>query len=265
VTRPKLAQLELWGERQSEDEARAYRHPHSGKQYPSVTTVLKMVDKSGLVQWAVNLAVEWCVNNVDRLLSMSVERGVGVAKYRWKDYRDERASVGDGVHATVEARHKKSWDFPELNDEQKAMIQQWEQFCTEHTVEIIYSEITVANEAAGYMGTFDLYARIDGVLYLIDLKTSRGTWPEHHYQLAALWAAPKWLIETDDMVWEEIDPFPVEKVAIIHLRDDLNELIEIENLSINYQIFQGYLQAWNGVDKIKQLEKKKEVAKRGFA
>lgn len=275
---PKLTKLTLWGDATSnfDAEARAYRHPHSGKQYPSVTSILKMADKSGLAQWAANLSVDWCVKNVDKLLSMDIERGIRVGRYRWKDVRDERAEVGTGVHEWVEAEHTGSWDYPQLDWEQKLIIAEWHAFCEEHDVKPMLSEFTVANEVDGYLGTADGYWWIDGKRCLVDLKTSRSTWPEHDYQLAALWKAPQWLIETEDMIWTTLPAREVDDVVIIHLRapefDEYgreikpgkHDLISVKHLEENYRIFKAYADVWYGKQDLKDLIKDEELTTDGF-
>lgn len=210
-----------------------------------------------MTQWAVDLAVKYCVENVDMLLRKSEESGFNTARWRWKDFRDERASVGDGIHSTIEAEHTNSWAYPKLNDEQEAIMAQWRQLNEEHSIEPILTEFTVADETVGYMGTADGYWKIDGVRCLIDVKTSRKTWPEHGYQLGALWHAPEWLIEVDEMKWESQKPQEIEKVALIHLRSDLHEIIYLDNMKENFDAFAGYKQVWEAKQKIKTEEKKK--------
>ena len=264
MTSPELARLVKYGPAKSEDEGRAYSYPLEkvdGKypQYPSVTTVLKMVDKSSLVQWAVNLSVDWAVNNLDALHQKSIEQGIAMGRYRWKDIRDERASVGDGIHATIEAKHTGTWDFPELNDEQLQIMEHWRQLNTEHAIEPIHSELTMFNRTVGYAGTADGIWMIDGQKCLIDIKTSKSHWPEHDMQLSALLHAEEWLPKVGEGKWESMAPEPTERVAIIHLRSDLHELIYIDDdiLDASWDAFQGYKMAWDADRKLKDIKKAK--------
>lgn len=268
MTQPVLADLQRWGAKRSEDEARAYIDPRDlvdGKlpadapRYPSVTSVLRLVDKSSLIQWAVNLAVEWCVNNLDALMSRSVEAGIKSGKYRWKDYRNERASVGDGIHATIEAEHLGTWSFPVLDEEQSQIIDQWRDLNTRHVIKPIYSEMTVFDTDRGYAGTLDGIWEIDGKVCLVDIKTSKSTWPEHWYQLGALWQAPTWMITTDDETWTAVSPSQVDRVAIVHLRSDFAEIIYEDDMSLMQHyanVFNGYLGTKNALDTLAAYEKK---------
>lgn len=276
VTQPKLSKLSLWGESNAYDEARAYRNPQSGERYPSITSILKMADKSGLAQWASDMAIGWAVNNWHLLGSRSSEDAYRSGRFRWKDVRDERAEVGTGVHEYIEAEHTNSWSFPELDAEQRLIIAEWRKFNEEHEVVPILSEFTVFDPESKSMGTADGYWSIDGIRTLIDIKTSRNHWPEHDYQLSALWHAPWWLIETSDMVWEERYAEQIESVAILHLRapefDEFgkvtkagkHDLIQVKDLDLNYDVYSAYARVWYGKEALKGAEKDREKANAGF-
>lgn len=51
--------------------------------------------------------------------------------------------------------------------------------------EIEENEIVVWNDQYGYAGTVDLLCKIDGVPYIVDIKTSPNLWPEMELQLSA--------------------------------------------------------------------------------
>lgn len=51
--------------------------------------------------------------------------------------------------------------------------------------EVIDAEYVVWNERYGYAGTVDLKVRIDGVVWIIDIKTSKQIWPSMEIQIAA--------------------------------------------------------------------------------
>lgn len=267
MAQPKLTKLALWGDATQYNEGRAYRHPVSGKQYPSVTTILKMVDKSGLAQWAADQAIKWATENPYTLLQKSESDGFRAGRYRWKDVANERAEVGTGVHETIEAEHTGSWAYPPLDPEQLLIMEEWRKFNEEHDVKPVHSEITVASETHGYMGTADGVWWVDGKLMLIDIKTSKGTWPEHSYQLSALYYAEEWLVEVEEMKWEVVTPQELEGAAIVHLRapefDDYgrvlnpgkHDLIPIKNPQLQFKAFLAYKDAWYATKEIENAEK----------
>lgn len=260
MTQPKLSKLSLWGEPSSNPkvEGRAYRHPITGERYPSVTTVLKMADKSGLAQWAADNAMKWAVQNWMLLSERSDEKAYNLGRFQWNKVRDERAEVGTGVHEYIEAEHTGSWDFPELDEEQEQIIERWEEFKAEHTVTPILSEFTVFNEKAGVMGTADGLWDIDGVRTLVDVKTSRNHWPEHDAQLAALANADVWFDESEEMGWVERPRPEFDAVAIVHLRADLQELIPVTDLDLHYQKYLAYKTLWDCTQELKARAKEQE-------
>lgn len=252
MTSPKLAQYYS----EKDGDGRRYKHPFTNEYVPSVTTILKENPKD-LAQWAANLTLQWCIENAASLLGSSDEQGTRRGRYRWKDVRDERAGVGDGVHGWIEAEHKGLWEFPVLNEEQQAIIEQWEQLKMVHVIEPIHTELTMWN-AGRYAGTADGLWRIDGELKLIDLKTSKNHWPDHDYQLSALAHCPTALPEVSDNTWEEIEnPAHVSKIdgaAIIHLRADKWDIIPVDHLAENFAVFEGLEKTWYAKNRMKNLE-----------
>lgn len=255
MTQPKLANLALWGEANAFHEARAYRDPRDGKHYPSITSILKLVDKSFLAQYSANKTMEWAVANWELLSQRSDEDGIRAGKYRWKDHRDERAMVGDGVHNYLEALQTGAWDFPELDPEGEQIVAQYEQLIQKYKIEPILNEVTVADTDAGWFGTFDSYCLVDGVPTMVDFKTSKSVQSEHKMQLAALSRAKVWFIETEDMKWDAVEPMRVDQAALFHLRSDHHELVIVDNLDLHKKKFDKYMELWYLMEEERRLLK----------
>ena len=268
--------LSQWGDANAYKEGRAYKHPGTDERLPSITTILKMADKGGLAQWAADCAMDWAVKNWSLLGQRSDEDALKAGRYRWKDVRDERAEVGTGVHEAIEAIHTGSGVFPFLDDEQDRIMEKWDEFNFVHHAVPVYTEFTVW-WADHYAGTGDGLWLIDGELWLIDIKTSKNTWPEHFCQLAALRHAPHAMIRVDEGTegavshkdkekniswWSQVDnpALQADKVGILHLREDKWELIEVENLEIHQEIFNGYEQVHYAKKKLQAIEAAKEKA-----
>lgn len=62
--------------------------------------------------------------------------------------------------------------------------------------EILGKEFVVFNDEYKYAGTVDLYCKIDGKEYVVDLKTSQNIWPEHELQISAYRHAFTRLVDT---------------------------------------------------------------------
>lgn len=60
----------------------------------------------------------------------------------------------------------------------------WVELNKDHKVEVIAVEETLWSEELGAAGTLDLLIKIDGVLWIIDFKTSQYIWASHEAQLS---------------------------------------------------------------------------------
>lgn len=274
MSKPELAQYA-----QADGTGRAYKHPsrkgEDGKPLlsPSVTTILKQVDKPALIQWAADRTLDWAVDNASLLLSKSDEDAKRWGKYRWQDVRDERAEVGTGIHETIEMLHTGGWNYPVLDEEQQMIMDQWFGLNERYEFTPHMSEFTVwgnLNTPYHYAGTgdglWDILDRETGVFYnemFIDLKTSKNTWPEHWLQLAALWGSDVIMAKDSDGNWNEAsyDHDASDGVAIIHLRADKAEVkLETDkelNLLRKAQ-FDNLARSWYGNKAVEEYVKRRD-------
>lgn len=216
---------------------------------PGVTTVLKVIDKPALVQWAADQTAAYAVVNVDNLLSRTQEQGFGFLRYFSKRTPKEgdplrqahqyvlndAAELGTNTHDWIEA-YLLGEELPDIESpEMEEMIEVFLEWFDEHEVSVNHSESTVYNPALGYAGTLDLDWQVDGFRHLTDIKTSRGLWREHRMQLASLMAAPIRMAEThsldlsgvkyitegakEETYWKEetIDAW-YDRVSFLHIR-----------------------------------------------
>jgi len=234
---------------------------------PGVTTVTGVTAKPGIVQWAVDQTAAYAVANIDALLTRTETQGWGMLRWYHKrtpdvefgdllDYHsgvlNDAAELGTGVHEWIEA--DLTDDFPPtiINEQMDEMVAEWERFKSEHDIEPLAIEATVFNPEHGYAGTLDGIWKIDGVTYLLDVKTSRNTWPEHYQQLAALDACTVMMVQDEEGAWSE-QPIPAyDKYAILHLRptdwdnngnvmESFCTLKEVENIPLHFEGFLGAL------------------------
>lgn len=144
-----------------------HRYDVDGERYPSVTTLLGVIDKSGpLMAWAVRETKEG------------------------RDYRETRdtaATRGTSVHDALEVLATDGTppslsDFPE---EDRGYVQGLCSWWLEAKPEPLMVEQVVASRLNRFAGRFDLLANIGGESWLVDLKTSGSVYPEMHFQIAA--------------------------------------------------------------------------------
>lgn len=272
---------------------------------PGVTTVLKAVDKPGLVQWAADQTAAYAVTHIDDLLNRTETQGYGFLRWYHRDapkkddplrgahlkVLNDAAELGTNTHDWVEAFLEgdvpPDASHPEVLEMADAFLA-WYDF---QDLELIASEVTVFHPEYDYAGTFDLLVRLNGEVWLLDIKTSRNTWDEHWAQLAALAKAPVFLEQVAEgtvgsseyktkestTYWVERDwPETPVRFGLLHLRpNDIDnngrpepafcELLEmpIEEMPVHFSVFLGALQIKKAQQTLKNLRKSANVDDEG--
>lgn len=261
--------------RENEFDGRAYKDPETGVTYPSVTTVLKLEDKSSLVQWAATKVAEKARDRPDIVLG-DPDKVVQRLQHAHNDYRDLRGWVGSEVHKSIEADVKGIWHTPDLPPEEEDYLNAWESFTDDYDIEPILTEVTVL-VPCGSMGTLDGLWKLrdkwtgEEFTALVDAKTSKNVWPGHNWQLAALSKGTHWFEQVDEGTegsllhkhpklgktwWIKHEGLPhFDRVLILHLRRDGYRLIPVANLDENYAVFEGYTRLWNDLKVLKDKER----------
>ncbi len=138
---------------------------------PGVTTILNLRNKPALVKWSNNLGLQ----------------GIDVSSYV-----DDLAAIGTLAHAMI--TDKLSGKETDLSDYSKNQIDLAENSCLSfwewekdhHIEEIFFVERPLVSEKHRFGGTCDIYAKVNGKSEVLDLKTGKGIWPEHLWQVATL-------------------------------------------------------------------------------
>jgi hypothetical protein len=146
----------------------------SGKRVPGVTTILGVINKPALVKWA---------------------NGLGFQGIDSSAYVDETARIGTLAHEMIqEYLGGPKWDREAFNPEQIGLAEnavlsfyEWERI-NGYKMVTKHIELPLVSEACMYGETIDWYGDIDGKKWLVDIKTSKGLYPEHVYQVAAYWS-----------------------------------------------------------------------------
>lgn len=149
-------------------------YPIKGKQFISVTSVLKVIAKPELVNWAAREAVRAKdAGAADKIANAAATRGTRV--HEW-------------IEATLKGRQP-----PDLTDKEAGYAKAFELCKSRHKMVPLTSEEVVHHEQEGIAGTLDATYEVDGVPTLMDYKTvSNGRWlfeyppyREHRLQLEA--------------------------------------------------------------------------------
>lgn len=188
---------------------------------PGVTTILKVQDaiggSDGLIRWAVKLAAEAAFDAAKRPESPLFDDALSSALTAVDGARDR----GTRVHAGWDAAIRGEPYTPSPEDGR--LFYHLMRWVVQDKPEIVATEQMVINLEAGYGGTFDIDAVIDGKRSLVDLKTGKPK-PEHALQLAA-YAGALWIGKEDDPEKYDIPAF--EAFYVLALNDEGYELIPL--------------------------------------
>lgn len=140
-----------------------------GKIFPGVTTITGLLDKPALIKWANNLGL----------------KGIDSTKYV-----DDKADIGTLAHAMITDNLKNEpTDTLDYAGKQikiaENCVLSYLEWAKDKDIKPILIEEPMISETYKVGGTVDIYAEVNGVKELIDLKTGNGIWPEHHIQVAA--------------------------------------------------------------------------------
>ncbi len=145
----------------------SHRYKVNGEYKNGVTTMLGLLGKEGLIQWAANCAVE-ALQNGDEPQE---------AKYAWMKKRDKAGDVGTRVHAWIEEHIK--GNNSEVSEDMRPSVEAFLQWESTHQPEYAESERMVYSAEFDYCGTVDCVAVIDGKRVVLDFKTGE---PDKEYK-----------------------------------------------------------------------------------
>ena len=208
-----------------------------GTKVPGVTTVLGVINKPQLVKWANNLGLQ----GIDS-----------------SSYVDATARIGTLAHEMIqEYLGGPEWDRSaytpeEIDTAENAVLSfyEWERQ-TGHKMETVAIEMPVVSETFGYGGTVDWLGYIDGKLWLVDIKTSKGLFPEHEYQVSAY-----------DRALFELG-YEVAGVRLLRVGRSEDEGFDDHVLS-NVQLNAGWKVFTSALDLYKNIKKYENAKKYGF-
>lgn len=172
---------------------RAPRYLVNGTDKPKgVTTILGQTLSKDLMAWAVGCAMEYLT---DKLPVVTADDLLEAAR-EYERRRDSGASTGTDAHAMVEAFLKGNQALNAKSQEASNAFNAYVEWHKKVQPEIVNVEEVVYSEEFNYAGTYDAMLKINGRVYLTDLKTTNvsrkapnGVYAEYFIQLGAYAAA----------------------------------------------------------------------------
>src|SRR6266568_649913 len=86
----------------SENGSRWYVWPNTGERFPSVTTILSVIDKPALKRWAAKMTAEYAVSNLHIWDQLDDAAAVDLLKGAPFRYTEKRSDLGTAVHEAVD-------------------------------------------------------------------------------------------------------------------------------------------------------------------
>ena len=164
-----------------------------GVRYPSVTGILRYYPKGeGFYRWLM------MVGN------------------RANHIRDTAGDKGHKIHKAVE-NYLYNKDF-EYDIETTKYLEQFRKWFENNNIKVIDTEKFVVNKTIGYAGTIDLILKINGQLYIVDIKSSNYLYASHRLQLSAY----------------KHCGYETAKLALLHLKEDSYDFIDTDD---NFDVF----------------------------
>lgn len=223
-------------------------HTLDGVPLHGVTTVLSVIAKPALIQWAANQAVEYIIKSLPGMAKLwvdgkdkEVQDIVNEAKYAHRKKKDKAGDWGTLVHKAVEEWIKNKVE-PKLEESQQKAFDNFKKWAEDNKVEFLESEKHVWSKELWIGGITDMVIKMDGKKYVADIKTSGAIYNEHFFQMAAY-----------DLCLKEMGGYEdVEGYLVINLKKDgTMDLKRADNLEINRQAFLSALTLYKIINSLK--------------
>ena len=158
------------------------------KNLTGCTTVLSVLAKPALIQWSANMAVEYIQEKVKFPVNLSDwENVLKEAKTAHRKKKEKAGDLGTQIHAEVESIIKTAIQAsegviaPQTGSPQANHFIKW---AIDNKVKFLETEKCVYSKSKFLGGIVDIVCEIDGKLWLADIKTGSGIYPEHFAQMA---------------------------------------------------------------------------------
>jgi len=165
-----------------------HKYTVNGEEKPGVTSILSILNKPGLPQWAANQAIEAIKSDSKLVYSDNgkyyhvYEKTLYMARKAFTLRRDDSANIGKNVHKWIENHVKNKLEGKdqdeEYSEDMKPSIESFLSWEEKYQPEYLFSERIIYSEQGDYCGTCDVGVKIDGKRIVLDFKTGK---PEKEY------------------------------------------------------------------------------------
>ena len=176
------------GEVQLMFESFKHQYTDSLGSVPSVTTILKIINKPALINWAANTAIDYVSLQItpgisyDELQLQAIWEAGKKAHYQKKT---DAGTIGSFLHKWIEQYIKGENPPMPVNEGLKNSVFKFLEWSEKNKVKFLVSEQMIFSRKLRYTGTLDFICKIGEDLYIGDLKTSSGIYNEMWLQTSA--------------------------------------------------------------------------------
>lgn len=223
-----------------------------GKLYRSVTTILNVIAKPGLIPWATGVGAEAAGTLLRKYegkkLSDETIRAVdNLIRNAHNETKEEAADLGTLAHEAI-ASHLEGNPL-NVSDEIREVVEHFDRFLKREKLEpIIVEGVVYSDTHAIYAGTVDVAAmRLvkDGRKWkkhavVVDWKRAKNIYPEYALQIAAYAKA-----------LEEKLGMPVEEGLVVRARKEEGKDLDYDELHLDKQALED---AWEAFQAAKALD-----------
>ena len=221
---------------------RHYKIDGHKRLFPSVTTVLGVINKPALVSWSNKITLSAVRREIlslqdpsepSKWLDPVLERAGG----HHKDILKKAGEFGTRAHDAFDKIIRGAPAHVSAGDDALETVVKGFHAWHATTDLQLHGDTTIFSEKYGYAGAMDFLgvARGDGSLAVVDFKTSNGIYDTHILQVAAYAKA-----------YEEMNGTPVSRALIVRFdkKEPTFEVQELVDIDASFRAFQAALFLW---------------------
>ena len=220
-----------------------HRYSINDKTVYGVSSIVQVISKPALLYWGVNVAADFFANNLEAGKSydeLEIKKLVEQARSAHRIKKEDAADLGGLIHEWLDKFFKAIIDKtaipkPPINKEMKNALNGFKKWISENKIKPIASEQKIYSIKENYAGTFDLLAKVNNKLTIIDFKTGNALYSDYLLQCAAYLKAKE---EEEGKIFDggvtlirlskenkekEIKPFEIKQVD----RKNIDELFNV--------------------------------------
>ena len=226
---------------------------------PSVTKITGIIDKSGpLVNWAVNMALDVCKENIAPKEWYSQEELNSIwAQSKKAHYvkKQEAADIGTNTHKWLEKFFASQIiDLPPQDADYRPSVDAAVKWSEQHKIQFLLTERPIYSIKYKFSGYTDGIALVDNKLTLVDYKTGNNIYDEVWLQTAGY-----------QFAYEEETGEEIEQRLVIRLgKADGHFYSQVQprkTLKPDFKAFLGAMALHKRLAELKKLKKQEDTSK----